>query len=459
MVDQECGAVSPLSRVTTFPPGHMALAAIGLESDAYWAARITGEKSKALGFDVVLAPVLDVNVEPANPIIGTRAFSDDPVIVSRFGIAVMRGLIDGGVMPVGKHFPGHGAAIADSHEELPRLTTSRQEFESRDLYPFRQAVLSGIPSIMVGHLFVPAIDPAEGPSSVSAALIDGVLRKKLSFSGLIVSDAMEMRGVADYCDTGEAAIAAVRAGMDLLIYVDVANALVAHQALLDAVKSGTVLESRVTEAYEKVVLTKASYMGLQSRPGGPEAIQLLDQEFEDKIAELNSRSMLTARGSDRVALANQPLLDSTVQALFVLTASTRRELERRREFLRRFEPLAKARMQHARFAMGEDVIQNLGSFGKELEEGTQLVLVSFSRTPHDEPLFEVIRWAESQSCSLILVAADNPWIVEEVPTEIDVVFCFGLEVSTLTALADRLLMAPETQALFPVHIQNREMPR
>ena len=452
MVDQENGIVSPLSRVTTFPPGQMGLAAAGSESDVYWAARITGEKLRMLGFDAVLSPVLDVNVEPANPIIGTRAFSDDPNVVSRYGIAMMRGSIDSGVMPVGKHFPGHGATTADSHEELPRVLITREELFERELYPFRQAIQHGLPAVMVGHLFFPGVDSEEGPSSVSRKLIEGLLRNELSFGGLIVSDAMEMKGITDHYETGDAAVAAVGAGMDVLLYVDVRNAVAAHEALVDATSSGAISESRVTESYERIMVAKKSFAGIPSRPCGVDVNRILEQEFETKIRSLNRHSIMTRRGAGRGVPRGSRLLDETRPITLIATASTRRELERRKGFWLEMEPLTAERGLTTVQMNGEDLLGDGAALRRVVAEKTQVVFLSFSRTAPDRQLTELVRDAVPQSKRVLVVAVDNPWVAEHVPGGSDVAFCFGLEFSAIGVLLETMLTELPSHARMPVRI-------
>src|SRR5262249_24492373 len=160
------------------------------------------EELVSVGIDMNFAPVLDVHSNPANPVIGDRSFGSDPGLVRDMGIALMHGLRDGGVLPCGKHFPGHGDTEKDSHLELPVVRRSRQELEVTELVPFRAAITSGIPMLMTAHVVYPAVD-ADHPSTVSSKILTDLLRREYKFDGVVVSDDLEMRAIADHQSIGE----------------------------------------------------------------------------------------------------------------------------------------------------------------------------------------------------------------------------------------------------------------
>jgi beta-N-acetylhexosaminidase len=196
--------------------------------------------------------VLDVHSNPANPIIGDRAFSSDPDVVSAIGIALMRGLLAGGVIPCGKHFPGHGDTETDSHVELPTVRRSRAELERTELAPFRAAIAAGIPMLMTAHVLYPALD-ADHPATVSPAILTDLLRSELGFEGVIVSDDLEMRAISDRGNIGATAVASVEAGVDgLLVCQDLAKAAHAVQAIEDAVSEGVLDRGRISAAADRM---------------------------------------------------------------------------------------------------------------------------------------------------------------------------------------------------------------
>ena len=214
-IDQEGGVVSRFSPDMATTPGAMALAAAGGDAP-YRAARLTAAQLRAAGVNFDLAPVLDVNSNPLNPVIGVRSFGDLPEEAAERVMGFMRGLLDGGVMACGKHFPGHGDTDTDSHIGLPRVDKSREQLEECELLPFRRAIEAGIPAIMSSHVLFPALEPEKLPATMSRRILTGLLREELGFGGVIISDCMEMDAVAKFYGTVNGAAAALKAGADIV---------------------------------------------------------------------------------------------------------------------------------------------------------------------------------------------------------------------------------------------------
>lgn len=216
--DQETGQLVGLGGDTTQFPGAMALGATGDTVLARRVATAIGAELRAMGVTINYAPVCDVATNPANPSLGVRAFSDDPRMVAEMAAATVRGLADSGVAATAKHFPGKGEAIVDPHQRLPLLDLDRDRLEEVELTPFRAAIDAGAPAVMAGHYAVPSVTGRDDlPSSVSEAMIAGLLRTRLGFHGVVVTDALDMgalpQGVGQIVDT----IAALRASVDLLL--------------------------------------------------------------------------------------------------------------------------------------------------------------------------------------------------------------------------------------------------
>ena len=215
-IDQEGGRVSRLpSGFTIFPPA-ATVARSGSQELAYQAAAVTAVELRAVGINMNMAPVLDVHTNPANPIIGDRAFSSDPETVSLLGAATIAGLHDHLVLACGKHFPGHGDTNTDSHLELPVVTASRERLETVELKPFRYAIAHGLQAVMTAHVHYPALDPVD-PATLSSTILAGLLRQEMGFAGLIFSDDLEMRAILDHLSAGDAAVRSIRAGVDMLL--------------------------------------------------------------------------------------------------------------------------------------------------------------------------------------------------------------------------------------------------
>ncbi|HEX3344296.1 MAG TPA: beta-N-acetylhexosaminidase [Polyangiaceae bacterium] len=214
-VDQEGGRVARLKAPLLEVPPMRTVASWGDEALAERIARAVGAELAALGFTIDFAPVLDVNTCPHNPVIGDRAFGDDPSTCARFGAAWVRGLQSSGVLACGKHFPGHGDTSKDSHVDLPVVDQPLERLEHVELVPFRAAVAAGVATLMTAHVVYPALDRAR-PGTMSAAVCTA-LRERVGFRGALVSDDLEMQAIAARMDVEDAAVQAVAAGCDVLL--------------------------------------------------------------------------------------------------------------------------------------------------------------------------------------------------------------------------------------------------
>jgi len=253
--DFERGTAMRYDEGTSFPTA-MAVAAGGNPKDAYAMGKITALEARATGVSWVYAPDSDVNSNPANPIINTRSFGENPQRVAEFVTAFIKGVDDGGALAAAKHFPGHGDSAADSHIDLPVISATRERLEHLELVPFRAAIAAGVDTIMTGHLSVPTLEPDPNtPATLSPKILQGLLRKELGFHGLIVTDAMDMGGITVRYAPGEAAVRAVAAGADCLLMPPVPEA--AFEALQGAVRSGRISKQRLDEAVRRILQAKA----------------------------------------------------------------------------------------------------------------------------------------------------------------------------------------------------------
>src|SRR5664279_3732668 len=218
-LDAEWGAGMRIENVDKFPY-QMTLGAISNDSLIYQFGKEVALQFRRLGMQVNFAPVLDINVNAQNPVINYRSFGENRERVTRKGMMYMRGLQDNGILATGKHFPGHGDTNVDSHLDLPLISHNRARLDSVELYPFRKLINCGIGSIMVAHLNLPSLDTTTGlPSTLSHVIITGLLKEDLGFKGLIVTDAMNMKGVTKFFKAGEADAKALEAGNDVAEFV------------------------------------------------------------------------------------------------------------------------------------------------------------------------------------------------------------------------------------------------
>ncbi|HEU4861236.1 MAG TPA: glycoside hydrolase family 3 N-terminal domain-containing protein, partial [Chitinophagaceae bacterium] len=277
-IDGEWGVGMRLDSVTKFPY-QLTLGAMDDQRLVYEMGLAVGAQCKRLGIHVNYAPVVDINNNPNNPVIGYRSFGEDRDKVIKFGIAYMKGMQDAGIMACAKHFPGHGDVDVDSHLDLPVINKTRAELDSNELKPFRELINAGIGSVMVAHLSVPSIDAGEHrASSISKNTVTGVLRDDIGFTGLTFTDALEMKGVAKYFPGGVISVEALIAGNDMLcLPEDVGNAI---DAIKKAIDGNKLSWAAIDEKVRKVL--KAKYqLGLN---------QLKPIETTNLLRDLNAKT-------------------------------------------------------------------------------------------------------------------------------------------------------------------------
>ena len=298
--DFESGTAMRLEEGTSIPTP-MAIAAAGDPRLAYAAGKITALESRAAGVHWVFAPDSDVNNNPDNPIINIRSFGENPKSVAEYVVEFIRGVENHGALATAKHFPGHGNVSVDSHLSLAKVFSKRPEMERTELVPFGAAIAAGVSSVMTGHLAVPAIEPdANLPATLSRNILTGLLRNEMKYSGLIITDAMEMGGVTSQYAPGEAAVRAIEAGADVLLMPPVPDAALA--ALEAAVKSGRISAKRIDESVRRILAAKAR-LGLEKN-------RLVDvarlyecfglQEFEAQALAIASRGVTLLRDSPKL---------------------------------------------------------------------------------------------------------------------------------------------------------------
>ncbi len=257
VIDQEGGMVTRLPQEAVNVPCAMSLAATGDPENAAKASRITIRQLKSLGANFNMAPVLDVNNNPKNPVIGIRSFGDDPNAVAAFGVAAARPYEGSGILCCGKHFPGHGDTAVDSHLGLPRIDKTEEELEQLELIPFRRGAEAGIPAIMISHVLFPKIEENNVPCTMSRKIITGLLKEKIGYQGLILTDCMEMRAVQDYYGTPEGTVAAIKAGVDLAeISSTIALEWGAAKAVNEAAERGELDMAEIEASVEKILRYK-----------------------------------------------------------------------------------------------------------------------------------------------------------------------------------------------------------
>lgn len=284
-VDQEGGRVVRVKEpLTPIPPMRNLGQATDLR-DVAAVSEVIATELAALGFNLNFAPVLDVDTHPDNPVIGDRSFSDDPERVARCGAGFLVGHHTAGVIPCGKHFPGHGDTLIDSHLDLPRITHDKARLKKIELFPFERTIVADIPMIMTAHIELPALDP-DHPATFSRPILTDLLRKELNFKGVIITDCLEMRAVADRYEIKEMVDLGLEAGIDIfLISHSEEKWRAAFERLYDLASSNPDIRRRVEESARRIRSLKAELLSHWPRPWTPSttAKDLLGSAEHQKI--------------------------------------------------------------------------------------------------------------------------------------------------------------------------------
>jgi beta-N-acetylhexosaminidase len=258
-VDEEGGRVSRMPAELRRLPTNETIGRRNSEDLSYRIGNVIAEELRAFGFNMNFAPVLDINSNPNNPVIGDRSFGSTPEIVSRLGVQTMIGIRLGGVIPVVKHFPGHGDTSVDSHVGLPSVNHDLNRLRNFEIIPFEQAIRNGADAVMVAHILLNRIDPAN-PASLSRTVITDILRNSLNFSGVVITDDMTMGAIVQNYDLSNAAVKAVNAGNDIvLVSRGYNNEVEVINALKNAVLNGTISQRRIDESVYRILRLKQKY--------------------------------------------------------------------------------------------------------------------------------------------------------------------------------------------------------
>ncbi len=304
-IDQEGGIVARIGPPATQLPGNMALGANGSADDARTAAAINGDELAAMGINWNFAPVADVNVNPANPVIGVRSFSESPELTAELTAAQTEGYLSAGIAGAAKHFPGHGDTAEDSHTKLPVVDHTREEWERIDRPPFQAAIDAGVPAIMTAHIAVPALDPSGDPATISKPIMTGILREEMGYDGVVITDALDMAGASATYGNDRVPVLALKAGVDLLLMPPEFE--VAYDAVLEAVETGELTEERIDTSVRRILRLKHQ-LGIVDDPyvdpadvsnhvGTPEHVATL-QEITDRTTTLvKDKNLPLAAGS------------------------------------------------------------------------------------------------------------------------------------------------------------------
>jgi len=399
-------------------PRAMAIGATGDTSLAYQAGRVTAVEGRALGIHVAFSPVLDVNNNPANPVINTRSYGEDPHLAARLGAAFVRGVQEHGMIATGKHFPGHGDTETNSHLALPVVNATRARLDSVELVPFRAVIAAGVGAIMTFHGAMPALDSTGAPGTLSRPVLTGLLRSELGFRGLIISDAMDMRGVIDTYGSAEAVKRAVAAGADVLLQpVDVR---VAIDAVVAGVSEGRYGEARIDESVRRLLAAKRS-MGLhRQRVLSLDSARAVvgDSSHHVVAALVAAKSITLVKDS-----LNQVPLGTRARTARVLSITVARRADLAAGVAFNSELRKGVRAVRAEFVLAEDPAPAFARLLRAADSVDVVVVSSYLAQSWDaanaaspREFVEFVNGLSRRGARPILVSFGNPYLLEQVRT-------------------------------------------
>ncbi len=421
--DLERGLGNQVEGATLFPP-LMSIGATGSEDLAYAMGRVTAVEARAVGIHMTYAPVVDVNNNPENPIINVRSFGEDPKQVARLAAAFIRGCQENGLIATAKHFPGHGDTDLDSHSVLPVIKGDRDRLEQVELFPFAAAVEAGVKAVMSAHLRLPTLDSTPGvPATLSRPILTDVLRGRLGFRGLIVSDALEMGGITRLYSSAEAAVMAVQAGVDMLLLPPETEEVI--QALIRAVETGRIRSSRINSAVRRILEVKAG-LGLHRR----RTVEL--DALDTVIGARPHREVARRAVEDSLTLVKNtarliPLIDAGCKIAVYSLSSDRGEYFAGRAFIDELKDrCAHADAFYADAVTGDEYIMRSIS---ETRDADIRIIALFSKLAawkgHVgllERHIQLIREFSRESTPVVVLSFNSPYFLRWFP-EVDVYLC------------------------------------
>ncbi|WP_420633740.1 glycoside hydrolase family 3 N-terminal domain-containing protein [Candidatus Palauibacter sp.] len=427
---------------TVLPPA-MALGAANDEDLAYNAGRVTGDEARALGVHLAFAPVLDVNNNPANPIINTRSFGEDPERVAALGAAFIRGAREAGLLTTAKHFPGHGDTGTDSHVALPIIPGDRARLDSLELVPFRRAIDEGVDAVMTAHVAAPAIlGSGAPPATLSPYFMTEMLRVDLGFGGVLFTDALDMGAIADGYGASEAAIRAMEAGADVLLMPR--EPLRAMAAVVGAVRSGRLTAERIAASARRVLTLKARAGLNEGAMIEPDALPgVVGTESHKQLAEvIASRSITLVRDADGAV----PLDTTTMRSVLSVTFAGASDLAAGRVFDRSLGEAVRVRRARVGFDTHPAVYDSLARLARSVDAVTLSAYVRPGAAGDSNDLPEDTRrfldGLQASGRTAVLLSFGSPYLLTSIPHAKAYLLAWGGGEASQQAAARALLGAP-----------------
>ncbi|MDT0554798.1 glycoside hydrolase family 3 N-terminal domain-containing protein [Patiriisocius hiemis] len=391
-MDAEWGLAMRLDSTFAYP-WNMTLGAITNDEIIKKVGKRIGEHTKRMGMHINFAPVVDINTNPKNPIIGNRSFGEDKDNVTLKSLAFMKGMQEAGILANAKHFPGHGDTDTDSHKTLPTITFDKKRIDSVELYPYKRLIQDGLSSVMVAHLNIPSLENRDGyPSSISENIVTNILKGELGFNGLIFTDALSMKGASNFSSPGEIDLAAFLAGNDVLLISE--NIPKAHQLIVNAYREKVISEERLAHSVKKILYAKYkvglhNYQPVESKY----IIEDLNSVIDHALYEEAMENALTVLKNDKAILPIKDLQKKKIAYINFGDADSG-------DFLKQLRKYADVDWVKAK---------NLDSYVKKLKS-YNYVIIGFHK-PNDNP-WQSYKFTEKELIWMYEIARTNTVILD-----------------------------------------------
>ena len=397
-----------------FPP-FMALGATRNKELAYKMGEITAFEARSIGIHINFSPVLDVNNNPDNPIINFRSFGEDNVLVGELGVAYINGLQNNGMIATAKHFPGHGDTSQDTHIEMPVLKFDLERLNKIELPPFVKSIKAGVKAVMTAHISLPELTGKKDiPATLSKKIVTDLLRKKLAFKGLIVSDAMVMGSIADKYGDRQAAVEGVKAGLDILLFFK--DPVEAIEGIYSAVKNGEISEKRINDSVKRILKAKYELKLHKSRFVDIDKVsKFLSKQKNIKVAEVIARNGVTLLRDKKNTI---PL--KREKNYYILKISDSYWPKDGWHFKNRLaDEINIIEQFYLTKKSNELEIENVY---KKIEEGTNVIVPAFiyigawkGKSAIPEKIVELLEKLNKKNVNLMVISFANPYIIREIP--------------------------------------------
>ena len=444
--DQEGGIVHRLIGGTHFP-GSMVLGATKNVELAKRTGQAIAKELKTLGINMDFAPVLDVNCNSLNPVIGVRSFGEDPFWVAKLGVAFIKGVQAEGIIACGKHFPGHGDTVVDSHLSLPVVKHDRNHLEKVEFYPFIQAIQAGVDSIMTAHVCFPSIEPKEDiPATLSYNVLTNLLRKELGYTGIIITDCMEMKAIADGFGTSEGAIMSIKAGSDIvLVSHSINKQKQAIEMVIEAVRKGEISEERINQSVLRILKLKGKRIGLKNPPISD--YRKIDKKMDEELAYQIAKKGVTLVKDESNLIPIDMFNSKKILVLdfFLKRSSLVEDDIENKNLLVDFLKEEGVEVEHYTFFEGEDTMPPL--------KGIDRIIVCSFNAIHNPYQVKIIRKIQTLNIPFIVLALCNPYDLQVFPEVSTFLTTYDYSPFNLKAVSEIIVGKHKVQGVLPITLK------